>query len=117
MTAEIDANQIRQVLLEVVDDFAETHGAVVAVNEFGPMRWQPGAADFMRDQMELFEERGMNYALWVWEPAWEPWTEEVTAFNFRHGPDPDNHTDVASSELIDVITEYWGRNTVRPSGR
>lgn len=103
--------------LSPVDAFAAAHGTPLAVNEFGPMRWQPGAADFMRDQMELFEERGMNHALWAWDPAWEYWTEEVNAFNFRHGPDLDKHTDVASSDLIDVITEYWGRNTARPSGR
>lgn len=102
-------------LLATVDTFAATHGVPVAVNEFGVMRWEPGAADFMDDQMDLFEQRGMNYALWVWDPSWEPWTEEVDAFNFRHGPDPNNHTDVESSDLMDVIAEYGGRNTVRPS--
>ena len=33
-----------------------------------------------------------------------------------NGPDPDNHTDVGSSRLMDVIVEYWGRNTVHSSG-
>ncbi len=102
-------------LLSAVDDFIATRAVPVAVNEFGLARWQPGAADFMDDQMGLFEERGMNYALWMWDPSWEPWTEENDAFNFRHGPDPENHADVASSELMDVIVKYWQRNTVRPS--
>jgi hypothetical protein len=35
--------------------------------------------------------------------------------NFLHGPDPDHHADVPSSDLINVIRQYWGRNTVRPS--
>lgn len=81
------------------------------------MRWQPGAADYMRDQIELFEARRMNHALWVWDPSWEAWTEEVNAFNFRHGPDPGEHADAATSELIKVIVEYWGRNSVRPTDR
>jgi len=102
-------------LLSTVDDFAAKHGVPVAVNEFGPVRWVPGAAEFMDDQMDLFEQRSMNYALWSWDPSWEPWTEEVDAFNFRHGPDPDHHTDVASNDLIDVIVKYWRRNTMRPS--
>jgi len=102
-------------LLWTVDTFKATHGVPVAVNEFGVMRWESGAAEFMDDQMDLFEQQGMNHALWVWDPAWEPWTEEVDAFNFRHGLDPNNHTDVASSDLMDVIVEYWGRNTIRPS--
>ena len=102
-------------LLSTIDTFTATHNVPVAVNEFGVMRWEPGAADFMDDQMDLFEQRGLNHALWVWDPAWEPWAEEVDAFNFRHGPDPQNHTDVESSDLMDVIISCWGRNTVRPS--
>ncbi|MFB0535273.1 MAG: glycoside hydrolase family 5 protein [Anaerolineae bacterium] len=102
-------------LLSTVDDFAATHGMPVAVNEFALVRWVPGAAEFMDDQIELFEQRGMNHALWAWDPSWKPWTKENDAFNFRHGPDPDHHADVASSDLTDVIVKYWGRNTIRPS--
>jgi hypothetical protein len=102
-------------LLATVDGFAGTHGVPVAVNEFGVIRWVPGAAEFVDDEMDLFEARGMNHALWVWDPAWEPWDEVVDAFNFRHGPDPQNHQDVESSDLMDVILDYWGRNTIRPS--
>ncbi len=102
-------------LLSMVDDFAATHGVPVAVNEFGVVRWVGGAAEFMDDQMDLFERRGLNHALWVWDPSWGSWTEEVNGFNFRHGPDPHNHTDVAANDLMDVILKYWGRNTIRPS--
>ncbi len=101
--------------LSTIDAFKAEHGMPVAVNEFGVNRWVPGGAAFMDDQMDLFEQRGMNHALWSWDPSWKPWTEEVDAFNFRHGPDPDHHADVASSDLIDVIVKYWGRNTIRPS--
>jgi len=102
-------------LLSTIDVFTTTHGVPVAVNEFGVMRWEPGAADFMRDQMDLFEQRGLNYALWLWETSWEPYAQAVDAFNFRHGPDPHNHTDVESSDLIEVIVQAWERNTIRPS--
>jgi hypothetical protein len=102
-------------LLSTVDDFVAKHGVPVAVNEFGLVRWVPGAAEFMDDEMDLFERRGINHALWAWDPSWGPWTEENDAFNFCHGPDPDHHADVASSDLIDVITKYWVRNSIRPS--
>jgi len=69
----------------------------------------------MDDQIHLFEQQGMNHALWLWDPAWEPWMEKVNDFNFRQGPDPHNNTDVASSDLIEVILKYWGYNTIRPS--
>ncbi|MFQ6094186.1 MAG: cellulase family glycosylhydrolase, partial [bacterium] len=102
-------------LFSTIDTFAATHGVPAAANEFGVVRWVPGADDFMDDQMDLFEQRGMNHALWLWETSWTPYAEEVDAFNFRHGPDPNNHSDVESSALIDVIVSYWGRNTIRPS--
>jgi uncharacterized protein (TIGR01370 family) len=100
--------------LSTIGEFQDAHDVPVAVNEFGLVRWVPGASDFVDDQMALFEQRGMNHALWVWDPYWEPWTEEVNAFNFRYGPDPNNDSDV-ESDLQDVIVKYWGRNTVRPS--
>jgi len=102
-------------LLATVDSFIETHGAAVAVNEYGVIRWVAGAAQFMNDQMDLFEKRGLNYALWLWETSWPPFEKEVDAFNFRHGPDPQNHSDVASSDLCDVILKYWKLNTIYPS--
>jgi hypothetical protein len=101
-------------LLFIVDTFTAIHDVPVAVNEFGVVRWEPGAAEFMDDQMDLFEQRGMNHALWLWETSWEPYAEEVNAFNFRYGPHPDSHADVTSSDLIDVIMKYWARNTIRP---
>jgi hypothetical protein len=101
-------------LLSVVSAFEATHGVPVAVNEFGLMRWEPGGAEFMDDQMDLFEGLGMNHALWQWQGAWDarPTDDE---FNFRHGPDPDNHSDVSSSLLIDTVRDHWSKNTVRPS--
>ncbi|UCG17660.1 MAG: cellulase family glycosylhydrolase [Phycisphaerales bacterium] len=101
-------------LLATVDAFTTAHDVPVAVNEFGIMRWQPGAAEYMDDLIGLFEQRGMNHALWEWAPAWEP-IVDIDAFDFRHGPAPENHTDVASNELMDVIVESWQRNTLRPS--
>lgn len=100
--------------LSSIDAYTAEHHVPVAVNEFGVQRWVPGGAAFMDDEMTLFEQRGMNYALWVWDPAWEPWTEEVNTFNIRFGPDHRNHEDVESA-LLDVITAHWQRNSIRPS--
>lgn len=99
----------------IIDDYRAKYDYPVAVNEYGVVRWIPGAARFMDDQMALFEAKGINYALWIWETSWEPFAEEVHAFNFRYGPDPENREDLASSELIEVLRVYWSRNTLRPS--
>lgn len=95
-------------------DYMEAHDVPVAVNEFGLMRWTPGAAEFMRDEMELFEELGVNYAIWDWQSSWEP-QRELDDFTFMHGSDPANHDDVGTSDLIEVIREFWSRNAMRPS--
>ena len=101
-------------LFTTIDEFTVQHGVPVAANEIGVIRWELGAAQFMDDEMDLLEERGMNYALWLWECSWEPYVTEVDEFNFRHGPEPRNHQDVATSELIEVIKKYWSRNALRP---
>jgi hypothetical protein len=102
-------------LLTKIDQFASSHSVSTAVNEFGLMRWQPGAAQFMQDQMDILEEFGINHALWIWETSWPPYVQDVDAFNFRHGPDPNNHSEVDSSQLMNVIYSCWQRNTARPS--
>jgi len=100
--------------LSIIADFQQEHEVPVAVNEFGVSRWVPNAGDFMRDEMEIFEEIGINHALWVWDPDWAPWTENVNGMNFRYGPDPEN-TEPVENDLQAAILESWARNTLRPS--
>ncbi len=101
-------------LFVTVDDFTTRYNVPVAANEFGVVRWAPGAAAFMNDQMDLFEERGVNYAFWALNPAWPPFAENDD-FDFLHGPDPENHAHVDTSDLIQVILNHWNQNTIRPS--
>ena len=100
--------------LSVIANFQQEHGVPVAVNEYGVTRWVPNAADFMRDEMDIFEGLGINYALWVWNPDWASWSESVTEFNFRYGDDPEN-TKPVENDLQAAILEFWARNTLRPS--
>ncbi|MBN1875210.1 MAG: cellulase family glycosylhydrolase [Anaerolineae bacterium] len=102
-------------LLSTVNTFTTTYSVPVAVNEFGLMRWEPGGDAFMDDQMDLLEQRGLNHALWMWDPSWVTWTQHLNAFNFRFGPDPENLTDVPTNALQTVIVEHWEQNTARPS--
>ena len=95
-------------------EYMTRHDVPVAVNECGLMRWVPGGAEFMRDQMDAFEEMGVNYAVWAWQSSWEP-QREMDAFNLMRGPDPASHEDVETSDLIEVMREFWSRNVLRPS--
>jgi hypothetical protein len=100
--------------LFILSDFEQEQGVPVAVNEFGAIRWVPNVADFMRDEMDIFEATGINYALWVWDPDWKPWAESVSEFNFRYGADPKNTIPI-ENDLQKVILEFWARNKLRPS--
>ncbi len=101
-------------MLMTVDEFKEEYGVPVGVNEFGLARWVPDGAAYMRDLMALFEARGMNHALWAFNPAWPPFAGNDD-FDFLHGPDPTRHSHVVTSDLIEVIRANWSQNTIRPS--
>ena len=102
-------------LFSTLDDFRDERPARVAVTEFGVHRWAPGASRFLADQLDMLERRGLNNMLWDWGVSYQEFAEEVTAFNFRFGPDPKRRADVTSSALIGVIRRHWARNEKRPS--
>lgn len=100
-----------------LDTFQAQHPGQRAMNKFGVARWALGASNFMRDQMNYLEQRGMNYAVWVWDSGWEPWrTWGSKAMNYLFGPDPNNYTEVPNA-LMNEILQAWSRNTIRPSLR
>ncbi|MBN2134825.1 MAG: cellulase family glycosylhydrolase [Acidobacteria bacterium] len=102
--------------LGAISDFSDSHSSIpMAVNEFGVHRFVPGAAQFMDDQINKFEEFGINYAHWMWSSSWLPYASEIDEFDMMHGTDPNNHTNVTTSALIEVIKKYWAKNTDKPS--
>ncbi len=103
-----------QRLLAKVSAFAASHGVRTAVDEMGLMRWEPGGPDFLADEIALFEEQGMGWAVWVWETSYEPWTRSVHDFNFRFGTDPASRSDVPGNPMESVLTTAWTHNTARP---
>ncbi len=107
----VDKGFVRE-LLQPIRDFRAARNAPVAVNEFGVARWQPGAASFLRDVFDIFEEWGVNSALWLWESdfAGVDWDD----FNFRHGGNPAVRSDVPGSDIELAIRAAWKANALRP---
>jgi len=95
-------------------DFRDQNSVPVAITEFGVQRWIPGAAQFMDDQIALFEDLGINYAIWAWADGRLNPTKH-DAYDFRLGTDPENHMEFVESDLLSVILKYWGLNKWRPS--
>jgi hypothetical protein len=97
--------------LSTIDDFRAATGAPVAISEYGIKRWVPNASTFIDDELSLFEAKGLNYAVWIWDPAWPAWNQINDDFNLRNGPDPDNHVDVANA-IMNITSRYWSLNSV-----
>ena len=57
---EFDQKKLRQIL-QPVRDFQLRYGARIYVGEFSAITWAPGAAQYLRDLIEIFE----NYH-WDW---------------------------------------------------
>ena len=64
--------------------------------------------------MALFEERSLNHSLWECQTSWTDFRLEVHDMDFCLGIEPDSRTETGS-DLLDTITGYWGRNSLRPS--
>lgn len=97
--------------------FMADSGKPVVVNEWGLLRYEPGAATYIADMVSVFELLKVNSAIWDWTSSFEATHPETTddAFNYQHGADPNNHTNVESDPLVNAIKAYWGLNTLRPS--
>lgn len=109
-----DKAWLYQYLAPILEYRTKTN-APLAVNEFGVVRWAPGAARFLRDEIAFFESAGLNHALWVWEPEYKPWYAwNDFAMFYPFGPDPDNMVWV-DNEMMRVIAASWKRNELRPS--
>jgi hypothetical protein len=100
--------------LSIAADFQTRRQVVLAVNEFGVVRWVPGGAAFVRDEMALFDEYGWNYAAWQWHASWEALAAGDNSFNFLFGNNPLNLTETPN-ELLDAYQQAWAKNALRPS--
>jgi hypothetical protein len=103
-------------------EWRNKQNAVVAVNEFGVVRWaggwggdqrsdqaMPDAHEFIRDQLELLEALGINHAIWKWDPTT---CEGDDDFNFLHGQLFSSHKDTPSQLRQKIITN-WQKNALR----
>ncbi|MBI3479034.1 MAG: cellulase family glycosylhydrolase [Nitrosomonadales bacterium] len=105
-----------------ISSFKTARNTPAGVNEFGVMRYQPGAAQYLTDEMDIMESIGVNYSIWDWETTDLAFATVGLAydhFNYRKGIDPNNHVDVPlnANVLTTVLQKYFQKNTVRPSNR
>ena len=74
-----DRDFVRETLAPV-REFAERTGARIYVGEFSAIAWAPGAENYLRDCIAVFEECGWDWTYHAFR-EWSPWSVE------HEGPD------------------------------
>jgi hypothetical protein len=119
----LERNEVLRNIYLALARWRTEQGALVAVTEFGAIRWAggwlgdkrrghpvPDADKFISDQLDLVEKLGMNHAIWKWDPDTCQGDDD---YNFLHGQTFSSHTE-SPSPLRTIITTSWQRNSLRP---
>jgi hypothetical protein len=90
-------------ILQPVRDFQRRHNVHIYVGEFSAIRWAPGAADYLRDCIELFEEYGWDWTYHAFR--------EYDGWSVEHGPDrADRQPSASPTDRQRLLLEWYGRN-------
>ncbi len=84
-----DRDRLKKALAPVLD-FQKRHNARIFVGEFSAITWAPGASDYLRDCIDIFEEYGWDWTYHAYR-EWQGWSVEHEGENqksFR--PSADN---------------------------
>lgn len=94
--------------LKPVLDFQRANNCHIYIGEFSAIRWAPGAADYLRDLIEVMEGYGWDWAYHAFR-EWDGWSLE-------HGPDRTNHErSPEETDRLKVLRD-WYRRSARPKG-
>lgn len=93
--------------LQPVRDFQLAFNVHIYVGEFSAARWAPGAAQYLSDCIDIFEEYGWDWSYHAYR-EWDGWSLE-------HGPDPNDHARTAEpSDRMQVLLGWFAKNEKPP---
>ncbi len=97
-----DKEQLRKVL-QPVREFQLAYNVHIYVGEFSAIRWAPGAANYLRDCIDLFEEYGWDWTYHAYR-EWDGWSVE-------HGSDQANHQPTTEpTDRKQLLLGWFARN-------
>ncbi len=90
-----------------VDDFQNKYNATIFVGEWGGMRFVPGMANYLRDQLSTIESRGWSHTYYAWgyDPGWD-----VQAFQLACGSNITNLKPDPEADTFRYIYNSWQEN-------
>ena len=97
-----DKERLRKVL-QPVREFQLAYNVHLYVGEFSAIRWAPGAAKYLSDCIDLFEEYGWDWTYHAYR-EWDGWSVE-------HGSDPEDHAPTKEpSDRKKLLLGWFARN-------
>jgi len=88
--------------LAPVRAFQQKHHVPIFVGEFGCARYAPGAEEWLRDQMDLYERNGWSWAYWAFR-EWDVMNIERTA-------DPADKVNRSDTPLLRLFKTYFAKD-------
>ena len=102
---EWNKEQLRRVL-QPVREFQLAYNVHIYVGEFSAIRWAPGAANYLRDCIELFEEYGWDWTYHAYR--------EYDGWSVEYGSDPMDHSPAKTiTDRKALLLNWFGKN-VKP---
>jgi hypothetical protein len=100
-----DKEALRRVL-QPVRDFQLAYNVQIYVGEFSAVRWAPGAAQYLSDCIDLYEEYGWDWTYHAFR-EWDGWSVE-------HGSDPNDHNWTTTPTDRKQLLLSWFAKNKRP---
>lgn len=100
-----DKNILKESLQPVLD-FQNTYNVPILVGEFSAVRWAPGAYDYIRDAIEIFEEYGWD---WIYH-AYREWS----GWSVEHTPDRSYNQPAEPTYRELLLREWFRQNNSAP---
>ncbi len=91
--------------LEGIDRFQKKYGLkTVYVGEFGSIAWEPSSVGYLKDVIQLFENRGWDWAYHSYR-EWEGWSLEHVGDRSTM-----KFQEVGETDRLRVLQSYWQRS-------
>ena len=100
-----DKNELRKIL-KPIRDFQLKYNARIYMGEFSAIRFAPGAAQYIQDVIELFEEYGWDWSYHAFR-EWFNWSVEYDENPHNNEPAKQD------TERKKILLKYFGKN-VKP---
>lgn len=99
---EWNKQQLRKTL-QPVREFQLAYNVHIYAGEFSAIRWAPGAAEYLKDCIEIFEEYGWDWTYHAYR-EWDGWSVE-------HGTDPKDHQpSQQTTDRKELLLKWFAKN-------